>query len=171
MTKRKRFAVPCFVAALIRKENKILLVRRYKTGDEDGLYGCAGGGLDDNEPVTHAVVREAQEELGITLKKENLKIVHVLHRRNDVGVDVEEIGFFVLATEWEGELQNMEPHKHDDVRWFELDALPENIMPTLIQALEMIRDGIFYSEMGWDLDFVSDNDAIRASSKRVAQNN
>jgi hypothetical protein len=43
----------------------------------------------------------------------------------------------------------MEPHKCDDLRWFELNKLPENIIPYVKQAIDNIRNKKFYSEYGW----------------------
>ena len=148
--KKDRFKLGPYVALILRKDDKILLIRRFQTGVMDGFYSCAGGGIDGDEPVTHAMIREAQEEIGITLKKEDLKIVHVLHTKQGQGGDGETIGFFVEATEWQGEPQNMEPHKHDDVAWFALNDLPCNTRPALVHVLDMINNNIFFSEYGWN---------------------
>jgi hypothetical protein len=43
----------------------------------------------------------------------------------------------------------MEPHKCDDLRWFELDNLPENTVLYIRQAIDCISKNIFYSEFGW----------------------
>lgn len=141
-----RFKIVSFVALILRKDGHILLIRRFNTGDGDGLYALAGGGIDGNEPATQAIVREAHEELGITLKKEHLKVVHVLHSKTNYE---EAVGFFIEATAWQGEPQNMEPHKHDDVRWFASDKLPHNTFPALKNILKLIDKNIFFSEHGW----------------------
>ena len=54
--------------------------------------------------------------------------------------------FFMEATGWEGEPRIMEPNKCDDVRWFPVDALPQNIMPLAKHVIEMVSKNIFYSE-------------------------
>jgi len=143
----QRFKLIPFVALLLRKGNELLLIRRSNTGYDDGMYCCAGGGVDGNEPITQAIMREAKEELGITLKQENLKVVHAVHYNSPHG---EYIAFLVKATEWDGEPQIMEPHKCDDIRWFPIDALPENMVPVERQVLEDIEKDIFYSEHGWE---------------------
>jgi ADP-ribose pyrophosphatase YjhB (NUDIX family) len=149
MVNKERFKIGAYVSLILRKDEKILLIRRFNTGSSDGFYACVGGGVDGNEPITQAMIREADEEIGIKLRKENLKIVHVLHNKAAHG-HKEQIGFFVDATEWEGDPKNMEPHKHDDVAWFSLNDLPQNTLSKLKHVLEMINKNIFFSEFGWD---------------------
>jgi len=150
MMTKKRFKLSSFVSLVLRRNQEVLLIRRANTGYEDGLYCCAGGSVDGNEPITDALMREAKEELGIILKKEHLRVVHVIHRKLKRDYDSELIGFFIEATEWEGEPQNMEPHKHDDVAWFTLNNLPQNTIPILKHVLKMLDENIFYSEFGWE---------------------
>jgi ADP-ribose pyrophosphatase YjhB (NUDIX family) len=146
---KERFKIGAYVSLILRKDEKILLIRRFNTGSYDGFYSCAGGGMDGEEPVTQAMIREANEEIGIKLKKENLKVIHVIHskKRSD---GTECVGFYVEAIEWTGEPQNMEPHKHDDIAWFSLNDLPQNTSPALKHVLEMFNKNIFFSEFGWD---------------------
>lgn len=42
-----------------------------------------------------------------------------------------------------------EPDKHSQVLWCKSDALPDDIIPYVEQALKMIEQGISYSEFGW----------------------
>lgn len=144
---QERFKCESFVSLILRRGSQVLLIRRFNTGCDDGMYGCAGGGVDGNEPVTQALIREAYEELGITIKKEQVKMVHVVHKRY---ANKEMIGFFFEASEWEGELRNMEPHKHDDLGWFEVDALPNNCQNAFTHVLAMIEQNKFFSELGWE---------------------
>lgn len=145
---KERYKVGAFVSLILRRGSEVLLIRRFNTGCEDGMYGCAGGGLEAHEPITQAVIRETQEELGIKLNKENLKTVHVVHRKNDLGQEM--VGFFIEATEWTGTPCNMEPHKCDDLAWFDIDNLPSNCQPTFKHVVAMLNNNIFFSEMGWD---------------------
>lgn len=113
-----------------------------------GFYAIAGGSLDSAETVRQANAREAFEELGVSIKPEDLKVVHVLHARNETGAEY--INFFMEATKWEGEPMVMEPHKCSNVAWFALDKLPENLMPMHKHVFAMIRQGVMYSEWGWE---------------------
>jgi 8-oxo-dGTP diphosphatase len=127
------------------KDNKILLLRRFKTGYEDGNYSVVAGHVDAGETVTQAAIREAQEEAGIVLRPENLQVVHVMNRKsNDERVD-----FFVVVKRWDGEITNTEPDKCDDLAWFPFEALPANMIPYVRYALENYQKGILYSEFGW----------------------
>jgi hypothetical protein len=57
--------------------------------------------------------------------------------------------YFVEVIKWEGELQNLEPHKHSDLGWFEIDNLPQNLFSLNASALHDIKHGTFCSEHGW----------------------
>lgn len=132
---------------LLFQQEKILLLRRFNTGYEDGNYSVVAGHLDGNESCTQAMVREAQEEAGIELRLEDLQVVHVMNRRKSDGE--ERIDFFIIAKSWKGEPRIMEPHKCDDLSWFSLDSLPDNIVLYIKYAIECIKQSIFYSEYGW----------------------
>lgn len=149
--KKDRFKLFSWVALVLRKDAKVLLMSRYQTGTYDGYYMCPCGGLDGDEPITSAMIREAKEELGITIKKDALKVVHVLHLNNN-DREKETLGFYVEASGWEGEVCNMEPHKHDAINWFSLSGLPNNMPPEEKLVLEMVERGIFFSEYGWGED-------------------
>lgn len=132
---------------LLFHQEKILLLRRFNTGYEDGNYSVVAGHLDSNESFTQSMVREAQEEAGIDLKVEDLQVAHVMNRRKSDGE--ERIDFFIIAKSWKGEPRIMEPDKCDNLSWFSLDNLPNNIVPYIKYAIECTKQGIFYSEYGW----------------------
>ena len=58
---------------------KILLAKRKNTGYKDGEYEIPGGHLEENEDLYEAMIREAREELGILLQREDLRIIHIMH--------------------------------------------------------------------------------------------
>ncbi len=147
---KERFKLTPYVSLVLRKGNDILLLRRYNTGYDDGLFTCASGGVDGNESITQATIRESYEELGIKVEAEDLRVVHVLHiKRVDQKEGNEYLHFFLEASKYEGEPKVMEPNKCDKVDWFAIDALPENIMPSVKDVLKSIEKNIFYSELGW----------------------
>lgn len=129
--------------------NKILLLRRCNTGYEDGNYSLVAGHVDPGETFTECIVREAKEEAGIVLDPKDLKVVHVMHRNSGTAEKNERIDVFFVAEKWRGEIANKEPHKCNDLSWFDRDNLPENIISYVKHAIENIRNNIFYCEYGW----------------------
>ena len=136
----ERFKIKVAVYALLMKDNKILLLRRFNTGWQDGNYGLPSGHLEADENLIEATLREMEEEVGVKSKKEDVEFVHTMHRKS-VYVD-----FYFLVKNWEGEVQNMEIDKCDDLSWFNLDSLPENIIPSVNLAIENYQKGIKFSE-------------------------
>lgn len=61
----------------------------------------------------------------------------------------ERIDFFMTTSTYTGEIVNCEPHKCDDLRWFKLNELPENIVPYVKVAIERYQAGEFYSEFNY----------------------
>ncbi len=147
MSKREKpFHVACYLILL--KENQTLLSRRYNTGYEDGNYSLVAGHVEADETVLDALVREAEEEAGIRVKRDDLEFVSVLHR-NTKGRRIY-LDFFFKCTVWDGEPHNAEPEKCDQILWAELDNLPENVIPYVRQALETATaGGNGYWEHGW----------------------
>lgn len=145
-----RFTYICTVHLLIIKDDKILLLRRFQTGHEDGNYGVSAGHLDGNETIKEGCAREAKEEIGIDVSLFNLNLVHVLHRKkSNRKINPERIDFFFMTTQYDGEIKNLEPHKCDDLQWFPLDSLPDNTIGYVQQAINSYKDDINYSEYGW----------------------
>lgn len=140
--------IPASYLVLI-KDNKVLLLRRFNTGYEDGKYSIVAGHVDRGETFTQCIIREAKEEAGILLSPDNLEVVHVMHRNSHSAEDNERVDVFFTARQWQGKLKNKEPHKCDDLSWFDLDDLPNNTIPYIKQALESIKNRIYYSEHGW----------------------
>lgn len=62
--------MPKRVAAVIIKDNKILLMRRIKEGQE--YYVFPGGGIEENESAEDAIIREIKEELPLDVKIDKL---------------------------------------------------------------------------------------------------
>jgi ADP-ribose pyrophosphatase YjhB (NUDIX family) len=145
MTK-ERFKIIPTVYLILLKGNKILLARRYNTGFHDGEYSFPAGHLDGNETMVQTMIREAKEEIGVSLSPSDLQLVHVMHRKEP---NEERVNLFFTAKNWESEPKIMEPHKCDDLNWFDLDNLPDNIIPYIKQVIACLRENKFYSEIGW----------------------
>ena len=139
------FRLPVAVHLLLIKDDRILLLRRHNTGYEDGNYSVVAGHIDGGEKLRSAMVREATEEAGIEISPSNLRVVGVMHLMGDR----EYVSFFLHASEWSGEVVNAEPHKCDDLSWFEIDNLPGNTIPYIRRAVENFRAGVWFDSYGW----------------------
>lgn len=137
------------VHLVLRKHTKILLLRRYNTGYEDGNYSMIAGHLDGDEPAKEAMIREGKEEAGIDLRKGDLKMVHVMHRGDLDHINGERIDFFFEAQKWKGTPKICEKHLCDDMKWFELNKLPDNMVPYINKAISEIIKKSYYCEFNW----------------------
>jgi ADP-ribose pyrophosphatase YjhB (NUDIX family) len=141
-----RFKMIASVYAFFIKDDKILLLRRYNTGYADGMYGLPSGHVEDNETIADGMCREIKEEVGLDIDKKNISLVHIMHRKEaDIRVD-----FFFVINSWKGNPMNAEPQKCDDLAWFSLTELPQNIVPYVQEAIEHYQNKLLYSERGWE---------------------
>jgi ADP-ribose pyrophosphatase YjhB (NUDIX family) len=138
---------PSAVHLFLLRDEKILLLRRYNTGYEDGNYSVVAGHLNGGEKIITAAIREAQEEVGIEIQEKDVEIVQMMHRISDN----ERIDFFVTISAWKGEITNQEPDKCDHLAWFSLDELPENTVPYVRQAIRNYQNGVQFSSFGWEV--------------------
>lgn len=136
---------PVTIHLFFFRDRRILLLRRFQTGYMDGHYSVPAGHLDGGETVRMAGVREAREEIGVRIDPREMLFAGVFHRHsNDERVD-----FFFQVQKWDGDPVNAEPGKCDDLRWFDIDNLPENIVPYVRQAIKNFLAGVFFEEFGW----------------------
>ena len=120
---------------IIEKDGKFLFVKRAHTGMADGFYMLPGGHVDEGESVLHATCRELKEELGITVREEDLefKLVEPIKTH---------ITFFFKVKKYVGVPQNMEPEKHDEVIFLSPDH--PLIHPFSKKELELINQGVYF---------------------------
>lgn len=128
------------------QDEQILLLCRANTGYMDGYFSVVAGHIEPGETVLEATIREAGEEAGLGLDPENIEVVQVMQRCDGD----ERIDFFVRVHAWEGEIRNKEPEKCDGLEWYPLDALPENTVPYIRQALLNYRQGVWFDSFGWE---------------------
>ncbi len=140
-----RFRLVSAVHLFLMHEGRVLLLRRYQTGYEDGNYSVVAGHLDGNETVVAAAVREAREEVGVTLAAQDVRVVGVMHRRSND----ERIDWFVACEHWAGEITNAEPEKCDELRWADPERLPPNVISYIRRAIENYRAGRWFDSFGW----------------------
>src|SRR5829696_2712913 len=141
----ERFRAIVAVHLLLHRGEQVLLLRRANTGYEDGNYSVIAGHLDGNETASQAMVREAAEEVGISVRPADLRFVHIMHRKEAAEAD-ERIDLFFAATRWQGEPVIGEAEKCSELRWASLDALPSTMVPYVRSALDQYRQHQPYAE-------------------------
>lgn len=94
-----------------------------------------------------AVIRETWEENGVKVRRSKLRAVHVMQHRNPEGSP--RIGWFFVASEWDGEPVNNEPHKCAGLRWVPIDQLPDNTRPYTVAGLAHYRAGVPFALHGF----------------------
>jgi len=147
MSERNR-AVPASYL-MLRKGNKILLARRINTGYYDGYYHPPAGHIEAGELPIDALIREVKEEIGIDLVRDSVTLVHTMYRtKHDPTGD--RADYFFQTSEYDGEIENLEPEKCDDIQWFSIDELPKNTVPHVRDAIADIENEVAYSELGLD---------------------
>ena len=136
---KARHQVKVYVCLLLEKNNKILLSKRTNTGWMDGFWHIPGGGLESNESLLHAVVREGYEELAVIVDPKDLILISVRHLTNEA------IGFYFIAHVWKNEPKNNEPDLCSEIGWFDIDHLPKELSPCSGKAINNYKNGLNYS--------------------------
>jgi ADP-ribose pyrophosphatase YjhB (NUDIX family) len=140
---KQRFTLRADVQLLLIKEKRILLLLRQNTGYQDGNYGLIAGHVEAGETITAAMSREAKEEAGLELTEKDLKFNQVMQRKSTNGY----ITFFFEAPNYQGpEPVNLEPEKCVELKWFDLNGLPQNIIPFVKSGIENYQKNNNYSE-------------------------
>jgi 8-oxo-dGTP diphosphatase len=120
------------VGVLILDHRSRALLTLRKLPPEAGSWSIVGGKLEYLETLHHCAVREALEEVGVTVSIEALLCVtdHLLPQESQHWVSPAYLGRVAS-----GRAKNCEPRKTREVRWFPLDQLPPNLTMTARNAI------------------------------------
>lgn len=142
----RRFKLTGDVHLLLRNAGDLVLFgRRQNTGFEDGAWHVPAGHLEAGESVIQALIREAKEEVGVTITPQDVEFAHIMHSSSSGG----RAAFFFHVRDWDGEPENREPEKCSELGWFSLDALPGHLIDYCRVALQHIVAGDPFSVYGW----------------------
>ncbi|MFF0458682.1 NUDIX domain-containing protein [Nocardia africana] len=144
-TRTERHKVTGDVHLLLRRGDEVLFGLRENTGYEDGAWHLPAGHLEADESVVDALVREADEEIGVCIAREDVRFAHLMHNSSSGG----RMALFFLVDRWEGGPENREPEKCGALGWFPIDNLPNRMIDYCRAALEHIAADRQFSVYGW----------------------
>ncbi len=148
--KKPAYRIHAGVGLAIIENNQVLLMRRANTGWGDGFYSLPGGSIDGEESLRRAIVREAKEEIGIDIYEEDLELANLMNIAPNDHNPHELLFFTFVPRSYRGKITNCEPHKCDDIAFFPIDDLPENLLPVGRRVLGDIRTKTIYDEVYWN---------------------
>lgn len=131
---------------LLMRENKgkkeVLLQLRQNTGYMDGMYDfTCGGHVEKNESYAKAMIRKSSEEIGITIKEEDLIFLIVFHHFQDDYVQV-----VFTANNYEEVPTIKESDLCKELLWVDINSIPENTIPYVKNIVKDIELGIPYDD-------------------------
>ncbi|GAA2706355.1 NUDIX hydrolase [Actinoplanes palleronii] len=142
---------PVDVLLLLRRDDQVLLALRDGTGYADGQWNLPSGKLEFGEDAVAGIIREAYEEIGITLAPAHLRLATTIHHRSSA--EHARIGLAFAATfdpGAHGEPLNAEPHKCAKIAWFPAGRLPPDTYPYSAACVRAMLDTTPFVLSGWD---------------------
>ena len=140
-------AIQLFLVKEDEQQTKLLLQKR-TGGWASGMWdSSASGHVDENEPMTYSLQREAKEEIGVDIANKDVSFVNMQH--SNLEGEIYYNGYFFAKT-WKGEPRVCEKDLCTELQWFDIEELPENIIPNRLQAISDYKNGVTFTEFGWD---------------------
>lgn len=148
----ERFCTPSAVIVILRRivngQTQILMQKRKNTGFADGMWDLScSGHVEKNESMKNACIRECYEELGVVVDYHDLKFLTLIHKRDN---DVLYYNTYFYVDNFIGEPKICEANKCSDIKWFDIEKIPEDTIKDRIVALSKFNGGEGYIEFGWE---------------------
>jgi 8-oxo-dGTP diphosphatase len=121
-------------AVIVMDKKKRILLGKRKNNYFAGSFGFPGGQLELKEKLTECVQRELYEEAKMQAKE-----LHYLGIVRELQKTYTFIHFFFLCKQYSGKPQIMEPEKCESWDWYDLDNLPENLLPGHAAAIDILN--------------------------------
>ena len=129
-------------------EGKILLQRRQGTKLWPGFLALPAGHVDEGENVYDAAIREAIEELSITITKQDIIDSFVVNRRNKSLAPYFDVYFEISS--YKGQIKINEPEKCSELKWVDINNLPNDMIDFEIDAIKNRQKNIMFSTFDAD---------------------
>lgn len=126
---------------IVNQEGKILIKKRI--GSHAPFYSIPGGHLEEGETFESGAVREIEEETGLIIKNPKvIAITNNLRTFEECGKHYVSIG--LLATDYEGQLENREPEKCEELIWVDPENLPQPHFDASAMCVACYLKNVFY---------------------------
>lgn len=132
-----RVVVPGARGIVLDETGRLLLQQRSDTGH----WGLPAGVVDVGDSVYDTLCREVLEETGLTVRSADLFGLYTDPRFGVVYPNGDEVQTFTVAflvREWSGNL-SADSSEVRAVRFFRLDALPDNLYPIHRETIDDLR--------------------------------
>ena len=120
------------VAAIIKKDNKILATKR-GYGEFINMWEFPGGKIEPNESKEQALIREIKEELDCTIKPVKFAL----------DLEYQYPTFYLKMSCFEAIIKKGTPKllEHNDARWLEKSELDDvNWIPADLQIIDYLKE-------------------------------
>ena len=108
------------IACIDYRNGKIFIAKRQMVGDMGGRWEFPGGKIEEGEDLETAVIREMQEEFGVTVSVgQKITSGTFTHRNKPCTLDVLSIHF-----PHDGMNERFTLTEHTDYRWADLAEIP-----------------------------------------------
>ena len=108
---------------------------------EEGTWSLPGGNVEYGETFEEAGAREAKEEAGIDI---DVNDIEVFCLQTDLNEFAHYVSAGMLARNFEGIPQVMEPDELQAWRWFDVNELPTNIFSASKKTIDCYLQKKFY---------------------------
>lgn len=118
-------------------DNKVLLLKRGDTAPwQPNKFCLVGGGVEDNESLLDAAIRETNEEVGINIDRSLLKDIVISYNNG-----YSKVVFYCLLQDSKVVLN----YEHSFYDWFDFDSClklyrKNLLVPRLIRTLSVLHD-------------------------------
>jgi len=110
-------------ALIFNEKGEVLLLKRSQNAkNEKGKWEAPGGAVDFWEKREEALKREMEEELGVEV--EIVDLIHVIDELLDKDKQHWVGTSYIAKIKGNKRPRIAEPHKHDDIGWFDINDLP-----------------------------------------------
>lgn len=135
---------------IVKKNHEILLLKRATNhriwADH---WHCITGKIEGTETPQQAIMREAKEEVGLDIIQPELVTILSGDQTSILNPGSRFYSlelFFLYNLRENDEPINIEPDKHSNMKWFQIDNLPEKIIPHVKLGIDNFNREVRYSE-------------------------